>query len=83
MATKYHGQALAEQNSVDLAWAMLMDSQYKELRSTICTSDEEMQLFRQLLVNIVVATKTTEISHNTLFFRDSVVVESPTLPLGE
>mmetsp|Transcript_14592 Transcript_14592/g.26439 ORF Transcript_14592/g.26439 Transcript_14592/m.26439 type:complete len:238 (-) Transcript_14592:234-947(-) len=38
---------------------------------------------RMSVVNIVVATKTTEISHDTLFFRDSVVVESPTLPLGK
>ena len=53
---KYNGRSVAEQNSVDLAWGLLMEDKYKDLRSTICSTSEEMKRFRQLLVNSVMAT---------------------------
>jgi 3'5'-cyclic nucleotide phosphodiesterase len=56
LATKYNNKSIAEQNSVDLAWNLLMNDRYKTLRSAIYSSDVEMRRFRQLVVNSVMAT---------------------------
>jgi hypothetical protein len=56
LATKYNNKSIAEQNSVDLAWNLLMNDRYKKLRSAIYSSDVEMRRFRQLVVNSVMAT---------------------------
>jgi 3'5'-cyclic nucleotide phosphodiesterase len=56
LAAIYNNQSVAEQNSVDLAWQILMDGNFKELRSTIYTNEIEMKRFRQLVVNSVMAT---------------------------
>ena len=53
---KYYITSIAEQNSIDLAWDLLMQDDYKELRDTICTNQTELQRFRQLVVNSVMAT---------------------------
>ena len=39
---------MAEQNSVDLAWALLMEDNFKDLRKVICATDEERKRFRQV-----------------------------------
>jgi hypothetical protein len=56
IARLYQGKSVAEQNSVNVAWDLLKDSKYTELRSAICGSQEEEQRFRQLVVNAVMAT---------------------------
>jgi hypothetical protein len=56
MAYKYKNRSPAEQNSVNIAWKVLMKSQFSLLRTTICPTDEEMVRFRQLVVNSVMAT---------------------------
>lgn len=56
IASYYGGKSVAEQNSVDLAWNLLMDDDYSDLRATIYESDTELQRFRQLVVNSVMAT---------------------------
>ena len=56
MAAKYDGRSVAEQNSVDLAWNVLMEDRFKDLRSTIYATQEERKRFRQLVVNSVMAT---------------------------
>jgi len=56
LAAAYEGRSLAEQNSLDLAWRLLMKEEYSELRSTICETNEEQSRFRQLVVNAVMAT---------------------------
>ena len=56
LAEFHKNRAVAEQHSVHLAFEILMDSKYKDLRHTIYYSDEEMKRFRQLVVNIVMAT---------------------------
>lgn len=53
---KYKNKSIAEQNSVDLAWKLLMHDRYRALRSAIYTNDAEMCRFRQLVVNSVMAT---------------------------
>jgi class 3 adenylate cyclase len=56
MAVHYKNKSMAEQNSVELAWELLMEPQYRELRKVIYTSQSELNRFRQLIVNSVMAT---------------------------
>jgi hypothetical protein len=55
-AKKYHEKSVAEQNSVDLAWSLLMTDEFKELRRTIYKTEREFRRFRHLVVNSVLAT---------------------------
>lgn len=56
IASIYRGKSVAEQNSVDLAWSLLMDPSFDELRNAIYRTDDERRRFRQLVVNVVLAT---------------------------
>ena len=56
IATLYKNKSVAEQNSVDLAWRLLMEDTYKDLRAVIYSNEEERRHFRQLVVNVVLAT---------------------------
>jgi hypothetical protein len=51
LAKKYDSKSVAEQNSVDLAWNMLMSSEYKELQNCIYGNKEEYNRFRSIIVN--------------------------------
>jgi class 3 adenylate cyclase len=56
LANVYNGKSVAEQNSVDIAWASLMSPEFEELRGCIFGDISELRRFRQLLVNSVIAT---------------------------
>jgi 3'5'-cyclic nucleotide phosphodiesterase len=56
VARQYQGKSPAEQNSLDLAWNLLMDESYVNLRNAIYTTKDGLSRFRQLLVNSVMAT---------------------------
>jgi hypothetical protein len=56
IAAFYGGKSIAEQNSVDLAWEMLMGGDYVDLRAAIYGCEVEKVRFRQLVVNSVMAT---------------------------
>lgn len=56
LAEHYHGKSIAEQNSLDVAWDILMDSHFQEMREYIFENDDEFKRFRQVVVNIVLAT---------------------------
>jgi hypothetical protein len=56
LATRYKGKSVAEQNSVDIAWEMLMSEEYNALRDVICPAEQELKRFRQVVVNAVMAT---------------------------
>jgi hypothetical protein len=56
VAKVYKGKSVAEQNSVDLSWNLLMDPSYDKLRKTICATEAEKLHFRELTVNCVMAT---------------------------
>jgi hypothetical protein len=56
IATLYKGKSVAEQNSVDIAWDLLMDDGYSHFRSAIFSNEDELKRFRQLVVNSVMAT---------------------------
>lgn len=53
IARVYNNQSVAEQNSVDSAWDLLMDVNFRGLRKTICVNEDEQKRFRQLVVNAV------------------------------
>eukprot|EP00980_Cylindrotheca_fusiformis_P008038 scaffold1710_cov120-Cylindrotheca_fusiformis.AAC.4 len=52
----YKKKSVAEQNSVELAWDMLMQDEYEDLRACIYQTKEDLHRFRQLVVNTVMAT---------------------------
>ena len=56
LASKYQNKSVAEQNSVDLAWKVIMSEDYKELQACICGTKDEMARFRSIIVNVVMAT---------------------------
>jgi hypothetical protein len=56
MAALYRNKSVAEQNSLDIAWAVLMQDEYEELRATLFATRADLLRFRQAVVNIVLAT---------------------------
>eukprot|EP00980_Cylindrotheca_fusiformis_P015107 scaffold4170_cov79-Cylindrotheca_fusiformis.AAC.1 len=49
-------KSVAEQNSVELAWDLLMSDEYSSLRACIYQTESDLRRFRQLVVNTVMAT---------------------------
>jgi hypothetical protein len=56
LAKKYKGKSLAENNSIDIACTLLMESDFENLRKSMFVDDNDMDRFHQLLVNLVGAT---------------------------
>jgi len=56
MAQHYQNQAIAEQNSIELAWELLMEARFSALRHTIYGDSVEQRRFRNLVVNCLLAT---------------------------
>ena len=56
VATLYKGLSVAEQNSVTVAWSLLVEPQYDKLRQAIFPTSSERKRFRQLVVAMVLAT---------------------------
>ena len=56
LAIRYKNMSVAEQNSFDLSWNLLMEPSYDNLRRAIYHSEREFKRFRQLLINSVMAT---------------------------
>ena len=52
LARIFKGQSVLEQNSVNIAWDLLMDPAFYDLRNCIFTTEEEYVRFRQLVVNV-------------------------------
>jgi hypothetical protein len=52
----YKGRSVAEQNSINISWNILIEPKYAELRKAICDSRQAEIRFRQLVVNAVCAT---------------------------
>lgn len=57
----YKGRSVAEQNSLDVAWKVLMDDDFSQLRDCIYTNRNEFRRFRQLLVNAILSTDLDDI----------------------
>jgi len=56
LAELYNNHSIAEQNSLDLSWNLLMSPAYKDLQQAIFADQSELLRFRQFLVNLVLAT---------------------------
>jgi hypothetical protein len=56
IAGSYNDKSVAEQNSIDIAWNLLMEPCYRELREVLFMSPEEVSRFRRLVVIFVFAT---------------------------
>jgi hypothetical protein len=56
MAELYKNKSIAEQNSVDISWDILMAPDFAELRACMIGNRKEMMRFRQVLVTVVLAT---------------------------
>lgn len=56
VATHYSNKSVAEQNSIDLAWDLLMDDKFEDFRRCIFVNESEFKRFRQIVVNVVLAT---------------------------
>jgi hypothetical protein len=56
MAALYQSKSIAEQNSLDIAWDLLMEPNYNELRSYLFLTEKDLMRFRQVIVNVVLAT---------------------------
>jgi 3'5'-cyclic nucleotide phosphodiesterase/Adenylate and Guanylate cyclase catalytic domain len=58
LAVYYDNRSIAEQNSIDLAWKLFLEDNYKDFRKVLCPRNDDLRRFRQLVVNIVLATDT-------------------------
>jgi hypothetical protein len=56
MAEVYRNKSIAEQNSLDITWDVLMSDRLQDLRACIFPNKAELLRFRQVLVNVVLAT---------------------------
>ena len=56
LASFYRHRSVNEQNSVDIAWGMLLEPAYSDLLRCICDDEIDRSRFRQVLVNSVIAT---------------------------
>jgi hypothetical protein len=87
IANVYKNKSIAEQNSVDLAWDLLMDEAYGDLRRAIYVTEEDFLRFRQLVVNVVLATDIMDKDlgalrkgrWNNAFSESVVIYEAPEL----
>ena len=55
-ADQYRSKSVAEQHSIALAWSLLMEPCYEDLRKSIYQTEQERTGFRQVVVNSVMAT---------------------------
>mmetsp|Transcript_30461 Transcript_30461/g.46646 ORF Transcript_30461/g.46646 Transcript_30461/m.46646 type:complete len:281 (-) Transcript_30461:627-1469(-) len=56
LAKIFKKQSIAEQNSIVLSWEILMDDRFHDFRRTIYADTYELERFRQLMTNTVLAT---------------------------
>jgi 3'5'-cyclic nucleotide phosphodiesterase len=56
LASRYNNKAVAEQNSIDIAWTMFMSAEYSQFRKAVCPCDHQLRRLRQLLINSIIAT---------------------------
>lgn len=78
MAQMFRNKSIAEQNSLELSWDLLVSDRFAPLRNFIFATGEEMLRFRQVVVNVVLATgKESTLSH---MLAPSIASATPTTP---
>jgi class 3 adenylate cyclase len=66
LAIAYDKKCVAEQNSVQIAWDILMEDKYAKLRECIFESERDKHRFRELVVDSVLATDIADKELGTL-----------------
>jgi hypothetical protein len=66
LAKIYKKKSVAEQHSFDLAWQLFISDRFAELRCCLFASKAELLRFRQVLVNVVMATDIFDVALNDL-----------------
>jgi len=56
LGAKYNNKSVAENNSIMVAWSVLMEPGFENLRACMFGTDKDRDRFRQLLINVVIAT---------------------------
>lgn len=56
LAEKYKSKSVAENNSIRVAWSELLRPEFSNLRRCVFEEDDDESRFRQLLINVVIAT---------------------------
>jgi hypothetical protein len=56
MGRHYRNKSAAEEKSLDIAWDIFMSKRFQRLRRYIFATKDELMRFRQLIVNVVLAT---------------------------
>jgi 3'5'-cyclic nucleotide phosphodiesterase len=56
VAVMYEGKSIAERNSIDVAFRLLMDDSFTALRNAIYSTEEELIHFHRIVVHAVLAT---------------------------
>jgi 3'5'-cyclic nucleotide phosphodiesterase len=74
VAVTYDGKSVAEQHAVTVAWSLLMEPKFTDLRARIFSNESELKHFRQILVNVVMATDLFD--HDLQAMRESRWVKS-------
>lgn len=58
MAVMFQNKSIAEQNSLEIAWELLVSDRFRLLLDYIFVDDNDLCRFRQIVVNVVLATGT-------------------------
>ena len=66
LARLYKGRCVAEQNSIALAWGLLQDDSFQDLRRSICPTPARQHRFQQLFIKAVLSTDISDRDLNTL-----------------
>jgi hypothetical protein len=56
LAKRYKNRCILEQHSIAVAWELLMQQQFEDLRAAIFSDETEALRFRQILVNCIMGT---------------------------
>ena len=56
MAQKYNNKSVAEQHSFHKAWNLLMSDEFFDLRGVLFANEDDLMRFRQITINVVMAT---------------------------
>jgi 3'5'-cyclic nucleotide phosphodiesterase len=77
LADIYKCKSVAEQNSLDIAWRILMDDQYSKLRGCLFNKQSDMDHFRQVMVNVGKCIKATHLVCINNYFLSSTYFKHP------
>lgn len=66
LAVRYNGRSVAERRSITVAWTLLMEDRFQGLRSLIFADEIEMQRFKELLVDMVLATDISGVDRSAM-----------------